>query len=372
MKSLKYGDEKISGKEILIAIPSMVIGVGILSLPRRISSETIGSDGWIALVIAGGICVLMVWLMSKLASSFPHQSFLSYASIILSKPIATIITLLFAILFISIAAFHMRVLGDTSQQYLFTQTPVEVVTLSFLLVVVYAVAGSRAAIFRLNMLFFPFIIITLLLVLIFNFKWIEPSNLLPMFQTDWKDYLKGIQTSSLSYMGFSIILFYTAIVKQPKKVPKMAMIGMTIPIAIYVFVYIICLLVFGQPATSNLLFPTIDLAKRIELPGGILESVEAIFFVVWTMGVFTTTAMALDVTIIALSSIFNRMKKIHFVLILSPLVYYIALLPEDISQISLIASLLGTIMISYSFLITIVLIVIAKIRGVGRNDKTSS
>ncbi|WP_047984598.1 GerAB/ArcD/ProY family transporter [Ornithinibacillus californiensis] len=372
MKSLEYGDEKISEKEILIAIPSMVIGVGILSLPRRIADETIGSDGWIALVIAGAVCVLMIWLMAKLAARFPHQSFISYASIIVSKPIAKIITFLFAVLFISIAAFHIRVLGDTSQQYLFNQTPVEVVTLSFLLVVVYAVSGARAALFRLNMLFFPFIIFILLLVLIFNFRWIEPSNLLPVFQTNVKDYWKGIQTSTLSYMGFSIVLFYTAFARQPKKAPKIAVLGMTIPIVIYVFVYLTCLMVFGQISTSNLLFPTIDLAKRIELPGGILESVESVFFVVWTMGAFTTTAMALDVSILALSYIFNRMKKIGLVLILSPIVYYIALLPRDISQISLIAGLLGTIVISYSFLTTLVLFLIAKLRGVGRNDKTSA
>ncbi|WP_010097131.1 GerAB/ArcD/ProY family transporter [Ornithinibacillus scapharcae] len=369
MKSFKNGDEKISVNELMIAIPSMVIGVGILSLPRVIAVETIGSDGWIALAIAGIATVLMVWLMAKLAASFPHQPFFSYASLIVSKPVAKVMTFIFAILFIGVAAYDIRVLGHTSQQYLFDHTPVEVVSLSFLLVVVYAVAGSRAGLFRLNMLFLPLIIFILLFVLVVNLKWIDVSNLLPVFKTDIKGYLKAVHTSSLSYIGISIVLFYMAFVDRPHKAPKAAMIGMSIPIILYILGYLFCIMVFGHAATSHLLFPTIDLAKRVELPGAILERIEAVFFVVWTMGVFTTTVMAFDIAILALRSVFKRIKKMTLVLFLSPTMYYLSMVPNDSSQITIFGDILGNITVIFSFTTTIVLIVIAKIRGVGSNDK---
>ena len=372
MRFFEYGDEKIGGKEIMIAVPSMVIGVGVLSLPRGVSIETIGSDGWMALTTAGGIALLMVWLMARLASAFPHQSFLSYASIIVTKPVAVVLTFLFAILFISVAAYDIRALGHISQQYLFDHTPVEVVILAFLLVVIYAVSGSRAGLFRLNMLFLPIIIVIIALVLIINLKWFDPTNLLPVFQTDFSGYLKATHTSSLSYMGIGIVLFYIAFVDQPKKAPKMVLLGMSIPIVMYVLVYLTCLMVFGFTATSHLLFPTIDLAKRVELPGGILERFEAIFFVVWTMGVFNTTVMAFDVVILALNSIFKKMKKINLIFILSPLIYYVALFPRDTGQILLFGEFIGTYMVSFAFITTIVLLVIAKIRGVMPDGKTNT
>ncbi|MFD1707727.1 endospore germination permease [Siminovitchia sediminis] len=372
MNSFEYGDEKISGKELMIAVPSMVISVGALSLPRDIAVETKSSDGWIALVIAGVFCILIIWMMAKIAASFPHQSFFSYASIIVSKPVAVVLTFIFAILFISLGAFNIRVLGDTSQQYLFNQTPVEVVTLSFLLVVVYAVAGSRAALFRLNMLFFPIIIGISLFVILFNLKWVDWTNLFPVFQTDFQGHLRGIKKSAFAYMGFGIVLFYTAYVDRPKNTPKLAMLGMLIPVVLYVLVYLICLLVFSHAATSHLLFPTIDLAKRIELPGGILERVEAIFFIIFTMAVFTTTAMALDVAILALQSIFKRLKKMQLIFMLSPLLYFIALSPQNIGQIHMFGDLLGNYLVSFTFLTTIVLFIIAKIRGVKPNDQKTT
>ncbi|WP_096271703.1 GerAB/ArcD/ProY family transporter [Paucisalibacillus globulus] len=371
MRSFKYGDEKISGRELMIALPSIVISVDILSLPKEISNDMNGSDGWIVLLVAGGFSLLIIWMMARLAASFPGQSFLSYASTILSKPVAIVLTLIFGVLFIGVAAYYIRVLGQTSQQYLFEQTPVEVVSLSFLLVIVYAVCGSRAALFRLNMLFFPIINIVLLFVLVINIKWVDVTNLLPVFQTDLKSYVKGLQTSVMAYMGFSIVLFYIAFVDKPKKAPKLAMLGMLIPIVLFILVYLFCLMIFGHAATSNLLFPTIDLAKRIEVPGGILERVEAFFFIVWTMGVFNGTTLAFDAAILALNSVLKRMKKVKLVIILSPIIYYIALLPRNISQINMFQDFIHMFLVSFAFSITIILVFAAKIRGVGRNDKAN-
>ena len=369
MKFHTYSDEMITYKQIRIAVPSMIIGVGVLSLPRGIASATLGADGWIPLVITGAMQMIIIYLMAKLASNFPKQTFLSYASKLVSKPVATILTLLFALFFIGVAAYDIRMLGHTSEQYLFTNTPVEVVTLTFLLVVIYAVAGSRAAIFRLNMVFLPIILIVLLVVLLLSFKFINFSNVLPVFETDLKGYWNGIRTSALSYIGVSIILFYTAFVDKPKKVPKAAAIGMCIPIIVYILVYVICILVFGQLATSHLLFPTVDLAKRVDLSGGILERMEAIFFTVWTLGVFTTAVMSFDMVILALQSIFRKMKKIHLVFILSPIMYYISMVPKNTNQIVVYGDYLATYLYIYGYIVTIGLIIIAKVRKGKSNEK---
>lgn len=93
MKSFKYGDEKISDREIMIAIPSIVISVGILSLPRDLATTSVASDGWIVILVSGVLAVLITWLLAKLAVGFPNQSFFTYTSTILSKPVAIVIRL---------------------------------------------------------------------------------------------------------------------------------------------------------------------------------------------------------------------------------------------------------------------------------------
>lgn len=368
MKHFDYTDEMISEREIMVAMPSMVVGVGVLSLPRYLAVGTSASDGVVSLVIGGIIAILLTWLVAKLAAGYPHQTFISYASLIATKPVAIVLTLVFAIISALIAAIQVREIADISKHYLFDRTPVEAIALVFLLVVIYAVSGSRAGLFRLNMLFFPIVFFIAILVLLFNLRWFEMGNLLPAFKTSFSGYVKGVGTSVTSLIGFGILWVYMVLVKQPKKAPKMAVIGMTIPIVFYVFLFIICIGVFGNSVTTNLLYPTIELAKVVELPGEFFERFESIFFVIWIMAIFNTAALGLDAAVFALTSIFKKIKKRTIIFMLSPVVYLIAMFPQEFTQVATFERTVSYSAVSFTIFVIILLSVLAKLRSVKRVD----
>ncbi|ASK61198.1 spore gernimation protein [Virgibacillus phasianinus] len=369
MKSFEYGDEKISDKEIMIALPSIVLGVGILSLPKDLASVTISSDGWIGILGGGVIAILITWLLAKLAVKFPNQSFFRFTSVVLSKPVAIIVSLLFAAIWLNVTAFEVRRIADVSKQYLFDSTPVEVIALSFLLVVVYAVSGSRAGLFRLNMMFLPIILFIALAVLVFNIRWFDPNQLLPLFKTDIQGYIKGMHAGVTSYAGFVIVLFYIGLVDNPERTPKLAAYGMCIPVVLYIILFVMCIGVFGHAATTNLIYPTIELAKGVEIPGGFLERFESVFFVIWIMAIFNTTSMALDIVVLCLNSIFTKTNKIKIVILVAPLVYAIGMFPQNIMEVSTFGSTTIDLALIYTVLIGLILFVMAKIRGVKRGAK---
>ncbi|MEW9676096.1 endospore germination permease [Lentibacillus sp. L22] len=365
MKWFEYGDEKISHREILIAIPSIMIGVGVLSLPRDLAGETIGVDGWISLLISGGFIILITWLAARLAIRFPHQSFVSYSAKLLSKPVAVVVTFIFIVIALWLAALEVREISDIAKQYLFDRTPLEILSLTFLLVVIYAVSGSRAGIFRLNLMFLPIIIFIALAVIVLNIGWFRLDHLLPVFETSFTGYRKGIGSSLSPLMGFGmILLFYTSLVDRPKKVPRSAVIGTCIPIVLYIFLYITSIGVFGNSVTSNLIFPVIELAKVVDIPGGFFERFESIFFVIWIMAIFNTTVMALDIAVLALGNMFKNKSKITMVCILSPIVYVVAMYPEDLVGVASMGKYLGYVSIGFTTFITILLTIIAKLRKV--------
>src|SRR5699024_6228105 len=131
MNRFEYADGQISDKQILAAVPSFVIGVGILSLPSSLASETMASDGWIAILIGGMIALLMTWSIARFCASFPNQSFLSFASLIVTKPVSIVLTFLFAIISINITALQVRKIADISKHYLLKETPVDVISFTF-------------------------------------------------------------------------------------------------------------------------------------------------------------------------------------------------------------------------------------------------
>ena len=80
-----------------------------------------------------------------------------------------------------------------SQTYLFSDTPIQLLSFFFLLVVIYGIAGSRAALLRLNVLFLPIVLIAIVLLSLLNINLMEINNLLPAFQTKVSQYAVGVK-----------------------------------------------------------------------------------------------------------------------------------------------------------------------------------
>ncbi|WP_163970923.1 GerAB/ArcD/ProY family transporter [Oceanobacillus halotolerans] len=362
MKQFEYADEKISDKEIMIAIPSMIVAVGILTLPRDLAENSLSADGWIAILISGILFCFLTWMVAKLAVQFPNETFFTYASRLVPKPVAIVFTLLYVVLGIMFAAYEVRELSDLAGNYLFDQTPVEVIALAFLLVVVYGASGSRAGIFRLNMMFFPIIGFIGVSIVFFSLGWFKVENLLPMFETSLTDHVETLKVSTLSYSGFSILLFYIALVRQPKKVPKMVVAGVSIAVLLYLILFITSVGVFGI-ATAHLIYPIVELGKVIEVPGGFFERFESIFFVVWIMAIFNTTLMALDIAVYGLQSIFTRIKKVKLLLFLTPLIFVISMFPQNYMEIALLGRFISYYELILTGFVTTLLLIIASRKG---------
>ena len=369
MNPYQYSDNYISEKEFICAYPSIIIGVAVLELPSLVAAETSFSDGWISIFLAGVIFTVLAILAVKVAMCFPDQSFFSYTSFLVTRPIAITISLIYVIICICLGGYITRSISYISQQYLFNQTPMEVLALCFLLVVIYAISGERVGLFRLNMMFLPIILVIFIFVGVLNIKWYDTENFLPLFQTDINGYLKGMLISSEAFIGFGIGLFYIFLVRNPKNMTKNVVTGMSICILFYLFIFLSSIGVFGNLVTSNIMFPTIELAKRVDLPGGIFERIDAFIFTIWIMAIFNTVAMILDISILLLSSIFKKANKKMITFIIAPIVFYIGMFPQQTDQVRQASTALGLFTVLFSILIITSLFLIAKIRGVKREKE---
>ena len=94
MNPYQYSDNYISEKEFICAYPSIIIGVAVLELPSLVAAETSFSDGWISIFLAGVIFTVLAILAVKVAMCFPDQSFFSYTSFLVTRPIAITISLI--------------------------------------------------------------------------------------------------------------------------------------------------------------------------------------------------------------------------------------------------------------------------------------
>lgn len=367
MKTFEYEKGEINEKEIVYLAASYPIAVGVLSIPRTLGRVTNFFDGWVCLVVTGIFCIFVTGVSAKLASYFPGQTFFKYASTICSKPVALILTIYGTIYFIATTSFQTRFVAIITKQYLLFKTPVEIISLVFLFVIVYAVAGSRIGLIRLNLLFFPITILVALFVLAMNIPNFEFENLSPFFTTSWEGYWKGSKESFFTLSGSEILLFYVAYIKKTEKTSKYAMIGAGIPAIIYLMIYTTAIGVFNSQTAGMLVYPTIELAKEAEVPGSFFGRIESLFFTIWIMAIFNTASLALDIVLISLSSIFHKTKKITFIIFLTPIIYFIAMFPVNSIRVSLMGQFLSYMSFGLGVVVPVFLLIIAKVRGIKGN-----
>ncbi|MBM7603027.1 spore germination protein [Metabacillus crassostreae] len=363
MKTFDYADQEIGGKELTYIISSMMIGVGVLTLPRLVATHTNMFDGWVSILVSGLFFLFFGWLLAKIVSSYPKKTFLEYTSALLTKPVAYVLTLLLAITFLLTCALETRVITNISKLYMFDQTPIEAISLMFLLVVIYGVSGSRIALLRLNLMFLPIVLAVTVLVQFFNIPLFELSNLRPTFTSSFNGYYQAAQETVFSFIGYVVVLVYISLMKSPKAAPKMTVIGIGIPIILYLIIYTVTIGVFGNLATAEIIYPTIEIAKEIEAPGGFVERFESIFFTVWIMTVFNTASMALDITIHLFQTMFNIQRK-ALILLLSPITYLLAMSPDTAFQIQKIGKTIAIIGFFYGVIFPIILLTIMWIKKI--------
>jgi spore germination protein len=157
-------------------------------------------------------------------------------------------------------------------------------------------------------------------------------------------------------------------VKHPKKVGKFAMIGVSIPLGLYLFVYMMAIGVFTAKTTTMLVFPTIELAREAEVPGGFFGRFESLFFTIWLMTVFDTAALVFDMALMSLNSLFQQVKKINLIILLTPIIFLSATYHKTYLEVSLLGKYLSYFNLVLGIALPTILLLLAKVRGIKVNE----
>ncbi len=64
--------------EMSISMIAMIIGVGVLTIPKGLATELDTTDGWIAIGITGLMMIFLVYLYTRLQQNFPGQNLIQY------------------------------------------------------------------------------------------------------------------------------------------------------------------------------------------------------------------------------------------------------------------------------------------------------
>ncbi|WP_243014160.1 GerAB/ArcD/ProY family transporter [Brevibacillus borstelensis] len=289
---------KINIRQLTVLVIAFTMGTSFLLGPSPLALEA-KQNAWIAAIIGIVIDLVLIVMYVALGNLFPGMTLAQYSEKILGKWPGKLISLLFFSFFIFLSALMVRDLGNFIVSNVMPETPVEVILISFSMVVVIATRYGLEVIARTTEIFFPWIFVSLLFLTFTLLPEIAINQLEPVTEGGIKPLLgAGIQFSSLQ--EFVCFLMLLPFVNRPKKVLHSLLLGAAAGGVILIIITALCILVLGSDFTARNIYPSFVLAKKISI-GNFLERVEVLLAGVWFLSIFIKTTITFYVSALGLA-----------------------------------------------------------------------
>ncbi|NMA87025.1 MAG: GerAB/ArcD/ProY family transporter, partial [Tissierellia bacterium] len=159
------GQNKISNMQIKALMVTIIIGVGILSLPSDIAI-VMGNDGWIGILLGGLITIPFIIMIDRLFKLYPNRDFFQLGKEIIHPIGFKFLLLIFFAYSILLLSVSIRIFADTIEVYLLETTPTEVIIITMLLATSYIARCQIETIARIAVMIYPIIFGFVLFLLI--------------------------------------------------------------------------------------------------------------------------------------------------------------------------------------------------------------
>ena len=326
-------NSQLSSKQIRTIVITTIIGIGILGLPSNIA-KVMGNDGWIGILLGGLLLLPLVVIINRIFIIYPGKDFFEIGYEVLGKWIFNGFLILFLIYFILLSAFIIRYLGEIVKAFLLGITPIEVLIISFILVTTYIARSEINIIGRMSYHIYPIIIGFVIFLTLITLTGVNFTEMLPAFQSNFRDIPKGLWISFFSYSGFEILLFTLPFSEEKNKNMRSSLIGVGMVIAIYLIIFIISLSQYGLEQLQRQIFPTLALIKEVDLPGFFIENLEGVVMSIWILAIFATIGPVYYSTGKIISNLVKIKSHDIFILPLMPIIYIISLMPQNLIELN--------------------------------------
>ncbi|GGM23729.1 spore germination protein YndE [Paraliobacillus quinghaiensis] len=356
-----------SSTEIAITIITTILGVSLLTLPKNLAVTLGSSDGWVSILISGMAILLLATIYIKYVQNY--FSSMSLLEVLEQTRVGSFFSKVFCVFlviyFILLISILIRYLGIIIKLYLIPQTPSEIIIGLAVLVIAYMASKGVQGVVYLNLIFFPITFIVLFLMVILNINNFNFSYLQPFFAGGIKPIVIGIKETSLSFLGIELIFFLMAYIKKDKIELKKINLSIIMVTFVYTIITLFTYGIFTVDTTKTLLFPTVEMAKEIQLEVGVFERLESFLITIWSLTMFNTFSVFFILLLDVIKNHLVKNKSFNITPVLIALIFWISFIPKNVNELGNFSNWVsqsGGVLIIVLFLFSIIQTYIIKSR----------
>ena len=290
---------------LFFVIHGVQTGVGLVGLPRVVYLAA-QHDAWISVLAAGLVTSVVLWFMITMLKQYDSADLYGIHLDVFGKWVGNSLSLIYMLYLISSFFVIFMNYIEIVQVWIFPNLATWQLALVLLLLAVYAVYGGIRIIAGVA---FLSVVGTMWIIFVAfePLRYADFNHLFPIMNVSVGAILKGAQSTTLSMMGFELIMFVYPYIKEKKKSMKYAQIANIYTTLIFTLITLISIVFFAGDSLRTAIWPVLSMFKIVRLPN--LERFEFIAVSFWMLIILPNMCLYLWAGSKGFSRILKRKQK---------------------------------------------------------------
>ncbi|WP_432405209.1 GerAB/ArcD/ProY family transporter [Wukongibacter sp. M2B1] len=363
--------ENLTNRQIAFMLFGYIVGYGIMGLPKNIA-ESAGTGGWITLLIATAIAVIITYIFTYLGYIHENKTIYEYSKILTGKFITAIFMFIFFIEFFFFFTMAIRVSSEIIKLTVLIKTPVWALCLSFYLVIYYILLKGLRIMARVIEFYGMIIIMAYLIIHFLISTQGKLINIRPYFgEADIVTYFKSSIVTILPFLGIEIL----AIIPFNRKINNKKVFKYTVSMILFIGLFYIlvvesCISVNGVDGIIFYKDALLATIRRIDVEWlQFLRRLDGIFLMAWIMSIFCTATINAYGAVFLIGKYFKKINRNLLIFIIVVISYYISQIPKTFNDVQTILDYSSYLGFATMGFIPILLLIITKVKKYDKKTK---
>jgi spore germination protein KB len=320
---------KLGHRETLTLLIIIISGKIFLSLPRNLI--LLGdSAGWLIILLSGIFSLLLFQLFYALIRKYPENNIFEIARRLTGKYLGAGLGLLIFLFFLVDSSLLIRQFAESFILMILPRTPLSVITILFLLLLMYATLLGIETLSRVAWFFGPYLLLAFIAILIFALP-TDPQQILPILGPGPLPVFKYAVLHISSFSEIILLGVLAPLIRQKEKIYGIGFWGLLISITILAGITANIIMTFNYASSAHLAFPVFQLTRLIAL-GKFIQRTESIFVFLWFFAAGLQMGGLFYGTVVSFSETFQIKEYRPLVFPLAVLVFSLSMFPQSMTQ----------------------------------------
>ncbi len=358
----------VSNRQIFFLLYLTLTAYTLISI-SKVLAERAGTGAWVPILIMTAVFSMLIVLFVRLGNKFPGRMLFDYSQEIVGKFFGYVLSICFALYFLLTSVYLNMQLTHVLKAEFFHKTPDWATLVAGVTVFGCIVYKGVNSVVRFIEIIGPVYLLANISIHFIMLSQGDINNILPLFRSsDAILYLVAIKDTILPFLGIEILTIIPFTKHNGKKAAFTAFFTILFIGLFYVLAVETSIMMLGIENTQNYSFSLIEAIKVVNVP--VIERVDIVYLTVGFFGLVAGICVVYLALVEYATKIFSKMARKLVVLLLGVVIIILSRIGQAAKDsVSFFEAVIPVTGLIATFVTPTLLLVIARVRGLGQKTK---